>query len=217
MYQSQSKGSYTCLPSTPPPPPGQPPPNTIHKPHRPHNTTQHNTTCIVTGAHKIILNGKLMVTAGRDGFQCEAGPWTVLAAEAITADYGEYIPGTCVAYGMCVCVCVCVSTPLSLPPPLSVLLTPPPHPSTHTHTPTSTNQTKPHHTDFTATVPPEGEPVRCLQISRGFFRRHFHPHEAADDFEVCGCACVYVSVWWCVCKSLWWWWWLWWCVEWIVV
>lgn len=42
---------------------------------------------------QIILNGKLTVTAGRDGFQCEAGPWTVLAAEAVTADYGEYAPG----------------------------------------------------------------------------------------------------------------------------
>ena len=51
------------------------------------------TPTLKTHLAQIILNGKLTVTAGRDSFQCEAGPWTVLAAEAVTSDYGEYVPG----------------------------------------------------------------------------------------------------------------------------
>ena len=89
---------------------------------------------------QIILNGKLTVTAGRDGFQCEAGPWTVLAAEAVTADYGEYAPGAC----LCMCVCVDVGLDFSsslvcvVEPPIDatpsvnhITLTPTPNKQTH--------------------------------------------------------------------------------------
>lgn len=41
----------------------------------------------------VILNGRLTVYSGREGFQCEAGPWTVLAAEALQLDEGKYTPG----------------------------------------------------------------------------------------------------------------------------
>ena len=41
----------------------------------------------------MVLNGKLDVMAGREGFQCEAGPWTVLAAETLRVEEGQYLPG----------------------------------------------------------------------------------------------------------------------------
>ena len=59
----------------------------------------------------------------------KAGPYTTLAAEAINAEYGQFIP------------------------------------------------------DFSASVPAGSEPVRCVQISRGVFRRFVHPQVAEDDFE----------------------------------
>ena len=31
----------------------------------------------------LVLNGKLSVLAGVDGFRAEAGPWTVLGADAL--------------------------------------------------------------------------------------------------------------------------------------
>ncbi|KAJ1444882.1 hypothetical protein M885DRAFT_551676 [Pelagophyceae sp. CCMP2097] len=40
----------------------------------------------------LVLNGKLTITAGRDGFRAEAGPWSVLGADALVADEGEFCP-----------------------------------------------------------------------------------------------------------------------------
>ncbi|CAM9901271.1 unnamed protein product, partial [Heterosigma akashiwo] len=39
----------------------------------------------VAAAAALVLSGKLLVRAGRDGFRAEAGPWTALAAGALTA------------------------------------------------------------------------------------------------------------------------------------
>ena len=35
----------------------------------------------------LVLNGKLSVLAGVDGFRAEAGPWTVLGADALVSDH----------------------------------------------------------------------------------------------------------------------------------
>ncbi|CAM9806339.1 unnamed protein product [Ascophyllum nodosum] len=40
----------------------------------------------------VILTGKVVVLAGKDGFQSDAGPWTVLAADALVEDEGLYKP-----------------------------------------------------------------------------------------------------------------------------
>ncbi|CAM9531830.1 unnamed protein product [Laminaria digitata] len=40
----------------------------------------------------LILTGKAAVLAGKDGFQSDAGPWTVLAADALVEDEGTYKP-----------------------------------------------------------------------------------------------------------------------------
>ena len=39
-----------------------------------------------------VLNGKLSVLAGVDGFRAEAGPWTVLGADALVSDEGSFVP-----------------------------------------------------------------------------------------------------------------------------
>ena len=40
----------------------------------------------------LVLSGKMLINAGRSGFRSEAGPWTVLAADALTKDDGnQYI------------------------------------------------------------------------------------------------------------------------------
>ena len=40
----------------------------------------------------LVLSGKLVVLAGKDAFRAEAGPWTVLGAEALNVPEGDYIP-----------------------------------------------------------------------------------------------------------------------------
>ena len=40
----------------------------------------------------LVLNGKLSVLAGVDGFRAEAGPWTVLGADALVSDEGSFVP-----------------------------------------------------------------------------------------------------------------------------
>ena len=40
----------------------------------------------------LVLTGKLAVLAGKDAFRAEAGPWTVLGAEALSMAEGDYIP-----------------------------------------------------------------------------------------------------------------------------
>ncbi|CAM9222366.1 unnamed protein product, partial [Hapterophycus canaliculatus] len=40
----------------------------------------------------LILTGKVVVLAGRDGFRSDAGPWTVLGADALVEDEGAYKP-----------------------------------------------------------------------------------------------------------------------------
>ena len=40
----------------------------------------------------LVLNGKLSVLAGRDGFRAEAGPWSVLGADALVSQEGEFVP-----------------------------------------------------------------------------------------------------------------------------
>ena len=40
----------------------------------------------------LVLNGKLSVLAGKDGFRAEAGPWSVLGADALTAAEGQFVP-----------------------------------------------------------------------------------------------------------------------------
>ena len=40
----------------------------------------------------LVLNGKLSVLAGKDGFRAEAGPWSVLGADALTAAEGSFVP-----------------------------------------------------------------------------------------------------------------------------
>ena len=40
----------------------------------------------------MVLSGKLVVLAGKDAFRAEAGPWTVLGAEALNVPEGDYIP-----------------------------------------------------------------------------------------------------------------------------
>ena len=40
----------------------------------------------------LVLTGKLAVLAGKDAFHAEAGPWTVLGAEALSMAEGDYIP-----------------------------------------------------------------------------------------------------------------------------
>ena len=40
----------------------------------------------------LVLNGKLSVLAGRDGFRAEAGPWSVLGADALVSAEGEFVP-----------------------------------------------------------------------------------------------------------------------------
>jgi len=39
----------------------------------------------------VLLNGKMMIQAGRDGFRSEAGAWSVLAAECLVQEEGAYI------------------------------------------------------------------------------------------------------------------------------
>ncbi len=43
-------------------------------------------TCI------LILAGKVLVIAGKDGFQAEVGPWMTLGADALTTNEDEYVP-----------------------------------------------------------------------------------------------------------------------------
>ena len=40
----------------------------------------------------LVLNGKLSVLAGVDGFRAEAGPWTVLGADALVSEEGTFVP-----------------------------------------------------------------------------------------------------------------------------
>merc|ERR1719482_895315 len=40
----------------------------------------------------LVLKGKLSVLAGVDGFRAEAGPWTVLGADALVSDEGSFVP-----------------------------------------------------------------------------------------------------------------------------
>ena len=40
----------------------------------------------------LVLSGKLSVAAGKDAFRSEAGPWTVLGADALSEDEGSYLP-----------------------------------------------------------------------------------------------------------------------------
>ena len=40
----------------------------------------------------LVLNGKLSVLAGVDGFRAEAGPWTALGADALVSDEGSFVP-----------------------------------------------------------------------------------------------------------------------------
>ncbi|CAM9429313.1 unnamed protein product [Pylaiella littoralis] len=40
----------------------------------------------------LILTGKVVILAGRDGFRSDAGPWTVLGADALVEDEGTYKP-----------------------------------------------------------------------------------------------------------------------------
>ena len=40
----------------------------------------------------LVLNGKLSVLAGRDHFRAEAGPWTVLGADALVSEEGSFVP-----------------------------------------------------------------------------------------------------------------------------
>eukprot|EP01029_Cantina_marsupialis_P012982 TRINITY_DN2879_c0_g1_i2.p1 TRINITY_DN2879_c0_g1~~TRINITY_DN2879_c0_g1_i2.p1 ORF type:complete len:503 (+),score=170.14 TRINITY_DN2879_c0_g1_i2:400-1908(+) len=40
----------------------------------------------------LILSGKIKILAGREAFECEAGPWRVLAAEALVEEEGTYVP-----------------------------------------------------------------------------------------------------------------------------
>jgi len=40
----------------------------------------------------LVLSGKLSVAAGKDGFRSEAGPWTVLASDALWQLEGTYLP-----------------------------------------------------------------------------------------------------------------------------
>lgn len=42
---------------------------------------------------QVILNGKLSVACGADDFLCDAGPWTVLAAESLLVPAGQYAAG----------------------------------------------------------------------------------------------------------------------------
>ena len=44
----------------------------------------------MTTSCTLILTGKLCVLAGKDEFRAEAGPWTVLGAEALAMGEGEY-------------------------------------------------------------------------------------------------------------------------------
>jgi metal transporter CNNM len=45
-----------------------------------------DTTCT------LVLTGRVSVLAGRDEFLSDAGPWTLLAANALTSPEGEYKP-----------------------------------------------------------------------------------------------------------------------------
>ena len=40
----------------------------------------------------VVLSGKLSVAAGKDAFRSEAGPWTVLGADALSEEEGSYLP-----------------------------------------------------------------------------------------------------------------------------
>lgn len=50
--------------------------------------TRGRSTCVCT----IILNGKVTVMAGRDGFRAEVGAWSVLSADALVFPLGSYLP-----------------------------------------------------------------------------------------------------------------------------
>jgi hypothetical protein len=46
----------------------------------------------VTTTCTLVLSGRLTVSAGKDGFESELGPWSVLATDALTVIEGQYHP-----------------------------------------------------------------------------------------------------------------------------
>jgi hypothetical protein len=46
----------------------------------------------VTATCTLVLSGRLTVRAGKDGFESELGPWSVLATDALTVSEGQFHP-----------------------------------------------------------------------------------------------------------------------------